>query len=106
CLKDPFDARVDIEALNDNKLVEYGKRYAYEKEYAIDDMGALALHTRIADMQTLDHAVTVGEVRQIIKEAIAHSNRKTMAHFWDVLFGRRYDEEDMIVLRESDFLLS
>ena len=104
-LKETFNTRVDIEALNDKKLVEYGRRYAYEKEYAIDEMGALALHTRIENLQTMDHAVTVGEVRDIIRGAIQHANRKNLAHFCDVLFGRRYDEEDMVVLRENDFLV-
>ena len=104
-LTEAFDTRVDIEALNDKKLVEYGRRYAYEKEYAIDELGALALHTRIENLQTMDHAVTVGEVREIVRGAIQHANRKNLAHFCDVLFGRRYDEEDMVVLRENDFLV-
>ncbi len=104
-LTEAFDTRVDIEALNDKKLVEYGRRYAYEKEYAIDELGALALHTRIENLQTMDHAVTVGEVRDIVRGAIQHANRKNLAHFCDVLFGRRYDEEDMVVLRENDFLV-
>lgn len=105
-LREPFNARVDIEALNDAALVTYGKKYAYEKEYTIDEMGMLALHTRISDMQTMEHAVTVGEVRQIIKNAIVHANKKNMKHFWDIFFGKRYDEEDMIILREKDFLMN
>lgn len=103
-LSEPFNIRVDVEALTDGALVSYGRKYAYEKEYAIDEMGVLALHTRISDMQTMEHAVTVGEVREIVKDAISHANRKNLKHFCDVLLGRRYDEEDMIVLRENDFL--
>ncbi len=102
-LHDPFNTRIDIEALNDNALVAYGKKFAYEKEYAIDEMGSLALHTRIADMQTAEHSVTVAEVRGLVKEAIQHANKKTPKHFFDLLFGKRYDKEDMIILREEDF---
>ncbi len=102
-LKDPFNTRIDIEALNDDALVAYGKKFAYDKEYSIDEMGVLALHTRIADMQTAEHSVTTSDVRRLVKEAIQHANKKTPGHFFDVLIGKRYDEEDMIVLREEDF---
>ena len=99
-----FDLRIDIAALDNNGLVNYGKEYANEKEYSIDDMGILALYTRISDMQTNDHAVTVDEVREIVDEAIRNAERKNISHFMDVLLAKRYDDEDMIVLREKDFL--
>lgn len=102
-LEDPFNTRIDIEALNDSALVAYGKKFAYDKEYGIDEMGVLALHTRIADMQTAEHSVTTSDVRRLVKEAIQHADKKTPRHFFDVLIGKRYDEEDMIVLREEDF---
>lgn len=102
-LTDPFNTRIDIEALNDSALVAYGKKFAYDKEYGIDEMGVLALHTRIADMQTAEHSVTTSDVRRLVKEAIRHADKKTPRHFFDVLIGKRYDEEDMIVLREEDF---
>lgn len=102
-LEDPFNTRIDIEALNDSALVAYGKKFAYDKEYGIDEMGVLALHTRIADMQTAEHSVTTSDVRKLVKEAIQHADKKTPKHFFDVLIGKRYDEEDMIVLREEDF---
>lgn len=102
-LADPFNTRIDIEALNDSALVAYGKKFAYDKEYGIDEMGVLALHTRIADMQTAEHSVTTSDVRRLVKEAIQHADKKTPRHFFDVLIGKRYDEEDMIVLREEDF---
>ena len=104
-LHDPFNTRFDIEALNDDALVAFGKKYAYEREYGIDEMGILALHTRIAEMQTMSHAVTVTDVKELVKEAIWHANRKTPKHFFDILVGKRYDKEDMIILRENDFLV-
>ena len=67
-------------------------------------MGILALHTRIDELQTSDHVVTVADVRGIIDEAIEKANKKTLKHFTDVLFAKRYDDEDMIILRENDFL--
>jgi len=85
-------------------LVSFGKKYAREKEYSIDTMGLLALHTRIAEMQTSDHAVTVMDVKEIMDEAIENANRKTLGHFFDVLFARRYDADDMIILKEKDFV--
>lgn len=103
-LMDMFTARFDIVALDSATLVKYGCQYAYNQEYSIDELGRLALHTRIEDMQTSTHAVTVKEVREIVDEAIEHANRKTLRHFMDILFRKRYDEDDMIVLRERDFI--
>lgn len=99
-----FNLRVDVEALDDQTLVKYAKKYALEQEYAIDELGVLALHTRIADMQTSDHEVTLAEIEELVDEAIYYADRKTPGHFFDVLFGKRYDEEDMIILGEKDFM--
>ena len=103
-LRECFNARMDVEALSNDMLVAFGKQYAREQEYSIDDLGMLALHTRIEDMQTIDHSVTVVEVKELVDEAIRHANRKTLGHFFDILFAKRYDEEDMIILSEKDFV--
>ena len=103
-LRECFTARMDVEALSNNTLVAFGKQYAREMEYSIDELGELALHTRIEDMQTIDHVVTVVDVKQIVDEAINHANKKTLKHFFDVLFAKRYDDEDMIILTEKDFV--
>ena len=102
-LAECFTARVDMEALSNDTLVAFGRQYAREMEYSIDELGILALHTRIEELQTIDHAVTVVEVKEIVDEAIHHANRKTPGHFFDILFAKRYDEEDMIILTEKDF---
>ena len=99
-----FTARMDVESLSNGTLVAFGRKYAREREYSIDDMGILALHTRIDEMQTSDHVVTVLEVKELVDNAIRHANKKTLKHFFDILFARRYDEEDMIVLSERDFV--
>lgn len=103
-LTNTFNLRVDVEALDDQTLVKYAKKYALDQEYSIDELGVLALHTRIADMQTSDHEVTLSEIEELVDEAIYYADRKTPRHFFDVLVGKRYDDEDMIVLREKDFM--
>ena len=100
-----FNLRIDIEALDNDSLVLFAKKYALEREYAIDELGVLALYTRIAELQTSEHSVTTKEVKEIVEEAIHHADRKNMSHFMDVLLGKRYDDEDMIILREKDFVL-
>ena len=99
-----FNLRVDIEPLDNEALVAYAKQYAEDMEYSIDEFGILALHTRIADRQTSDHEVTLAEVRDLVDEAIGYANKKTPKHFMDILLAKRYDEEDMIILREKDFM--
>lgn len=103
-LNNLFNLRVDVEALDDQTLVKYAKKYALDQEYVIDELGVLALHTRIADMQTSDHEVTLAEIEEIVDEAIYYADKKTPKHFFDILLGKRYDEEDMIILREKDFM--
>ena len=99
-----FNLRIDVAALDNDGLVNYGREYALEQEYAIDEMGMLALYTSIANRQTSQHAVTVEEVKQIVDEAIAKSEKGSVSHIMDVILKKRYDENDMIVLREKDFL--
>ena len=103
-LSENFNARIDINAMDNDALVAYAKEYAYDQEYSIDDMGVLALYTRISDLQTGDHSVTLAEVRDIIDEGIWSANRKNLKHYFEILSGKRYDDEDMIVLREKDFV--
>lgn len=103
-LQESFTSRMNVEALSNDTLVAFGRQYAREREYSIDELGVLALHTRIEDMQTIDHVVTVVDVKEIVDGAIAHANKKTLKHFFDVLFAKRYDDEDMIILTEKDFV--
>ena len=98
-----FNVRIDITALDNDALVEVAKNYAKEKNYSIDEFGILALHTRISSLQTIDHTVTVDEVKGIVDEAIGYAEKKTPGHLMDVIFRKRYDEDDMVILREKDF---
>lgn len=99
-----FNARIDINAMDSDALVAYAKEYAYDQEYAVDELGVLAIYTRISDLQSGDHNVTLQEVRDIMDEGIWSANRKTIGHYFDILSGKRYDDEDMIILREKDFI--
>jgi hypothetical protein len=103
-IADYFNIRVDLMEMDNNALVAYAKNYALALEYSIDELGTLALYTRIANMQSGNHVVTKDEVREIIDEAIYKSKKSKIKNFVDVLFARRYDEEDMIVLKERDFM--
>ena len=95
---------MDLEALDNDTLVLFGKKYAKDMEYSIDELVILALHTCIADMQTSDHIVTIVDVKEIIDNAINRANRKNVSHFFDILLSKRYDDEDIIILREDDFI--
>ncbi|MCR5417621.1 MAG: hypothetical protein K6E84_01745 [Lachnospiraceae bacterium] len=103
-LGDYFTNRVQIDVLDNDGLVKFAQAYANEKEYSIDEMGKLALYNRIEDKQRSDHAVTVDEVKQIVDEAIGKADKKSVGHLMDIVFAKRYDKEDMIVLREKDFM--
>ncbi len=98
-----FPAYMEVKALSEKKLVAFAKKYAREREYVINEMGELALHTQISLRQSNDHAVTVMEVKKIVDDAIKHVEKKTATHFFDILLGKRYDIEDMIILGERDF---
>ena len=99
-----FNARINVPQLNNDALVEYAKQYAMEEEFSIDELGILALYTRIAELQTSDHVANVEDIEDIMEDAIYHATKKSVSHFKDVLFGKRYDDDDMIVLREKDFI--
>ena len=103
-LADYFNIRIDLMEMDNNALVAYAKNYALALEYSIDELGVLALYTRIANIQSGNHVVTKDEVRDIIDEAIWKSKRFKIKNFVDILFARRYDSDDMIVLKERDFI--
>ena len=102
-LNDLFNIVINVDTMDDRALVNYAKKYAYKQEYSVDHVGELELAARIANLQTASHRATLAEVREIVDRAIDHANRKNLRHFFDVIAGKRYDEEDMIILSERDF---
>lgn len=103
-IADFFNIRIDLMEMDSKALVAYAKNYALALEYSIDAMGELALYTRITNMQAGNHVVTKDEVRDIVDEAIWKSKKPKLKNFVDVLLAKRYDSEDMIVLKERDFM--
>jgi len=102
-LEECFTSRMEVKSLSDRDLVKYGIEYAKEQEYSIDEMGVLEFNALITSRQTSDHLVSKAEVREIIDQAIAHAKRITIGHFFDIIFAKRYDENDMVILRAKDF---
>ena len=99
-----FNARIDIQPMSNNALVDYAKKYAYGREYKIDEeRGVLALHQRISERQIGEHNVTPAEIEELVDAAIEHSSKAHISAFFQILGGKRYDYEDMIILREKDF---
>ncbi|MBR4759967.1 MAG: hypothetical protein IK078_07470 [Lachnospiraceae bacterium] len=100
-----FAKTITIDVLDNNGLVRFAQLYANKKEYSIDDMGRLALYNRIEERQRIDHAVTIDEVKEIVDLAISKAEKKSVGHLMDIVFSKRYDKEDMVVLREKDFMI-
>lgn len=98
-----FSVEADIPRFTNDDLVRHAQDYAREREYQIDDLAILALYRRIDELQTADHLVTAEEVEKIMDGAIRNVNKKNMTHFMDVLFAKRYNEDDLIIIREKDF---
>lgn len=98
-----FKLQVNIIDYSEDELVEHAVKYAYDQEYCIESMGQLALRTRIEEMIANEDSPTMADARMIVDNAIENASRKNIKHFMDVLLHKRYDEEDMIILREEDF---
>ena len=101
--KRKFTSRLELPVFINDELVTFGQTYAKENGYRIDEMGILALYSRIDMMQREDHAVTVAEVKEIMDEAISHSQKANVKHLVKRVFGRSTDNSDRIILKEEDF---
>lgn len=101
--KKKFSSRLELPVFINDELVTFGQTYAKENGYKLDEMGILALYSRIDVMQREDHAVTVAEVKEIMDEAIEHSQKANVKHLARRMFGRGTDESDRIILKEEDF---
>ena len=100
-----FTSRLELPVFINDELVTFGQTYAKENGYRIDEMGILALYSRIDILQREDHAVTVTEVKEIMDEAIEHSQKANVRHLVKRVFGRNTDASDRIILKEEDFKL-
>ena len=101
--KKKFTSRLELPVFINDELVTFGQTYAKENGYKLDEMGILALYSRIDVMQREDHAVSVAEVKDIMDEAIEHSQKANVKHLARRVFGKSTDESDRIILKEEDF---
>jgi hypothetical protein len=98
-----FGEWIQIPYFTNDELVEFAKTYAKENGYGIDAMAVLALYTRISNIQKLDEATTLVEVKEIVDEAIDHVEKGGIKKILGILTSRRYDEDNYVVLHEKDF---
>ena len=98
-----FEERITIPYFTNDELVEFAKTYAEENGYGIDAMAVLALYTRISNIQKLDQATTLVEVKEIVDEAIDRVEKGSLKKMFGILTSKRYDENNYVVLREKDF---
>ena len=103
--KKKFTSRLELPVFINDELVTFGQTYAKENGYRIDEMGILALYSKIDMMQKEDHAVTVAEVKEVMDAAIAHSQKANVKHLVKRVFKKGTDESDRIILKEDDFKL-
>ena len=101
--KKKFSSKLELPVFINDELVTFGQTYAKENGYKLDEMGILALYSRIDVMQREDHAVSVAEVKEIIDEAISHSQKANVKHLARRVFGKGTDDSDRIILKEEDF---
>ncbi|MDD7177682.1 MAG: tetratricopeptide repeat protein [Lachnospiraceae bacterium] len=98
-----FGERITIPYFTNDELVEFARTYAQENGYGIDAMAVLALYTRISNIQKLDQATTLVEVKEIVDEAIDRVEKGSLKKMFGILTSKRYDENNYVVLREKDF---
>ena len=101
--KKKFSSKLELPVFINDELVTFVQTYAKENGYKLDEMGILALYSRIDVMQREDHAVSVAEVKEIMDEAIAHSQKANVKHLARRVFGKGTDDSDRIILKEEDF---
>ena len=103
-LREMFPARVDIAALSVDTLLGYAREYAGKQQCEIDEYGINALQSRILSTQTVEHNVTLEDIRDIVDEAIYYASRKTISSLVDSFSRRKGGAQNRTVLRDKDFL--
>ena len=98
-----FTESVTVPIFTNDELVVFARSYANELGYEIDEMAILALHNRISNIEKLDQATTLVEVKEIIDEAIEREARGGIRKAFNILTAKRYTDDDKIVLTEKDF---
>lgn len=102
-LAEKFTSEVTVPIFTNDELVAFGKTYAFDEDYKIEDMATMALYNRIGELQTPEHPVTVLDVKDIVDQAIKRSERFGLRKLGMILSKKRYDEDDRIILYDKDF---
>ena len=98
-----FTSRVELPVFINDELVTFGQTYAKENGYKIDEMGILALYSRIDMLQREEKVVTVADVKDILDEAIESAHKASFKKVMHKLLGKSKDDSDRIILKEEDF---
>lgn len=102
-LAEKFTSEVAVPIFTNDELVAFGKTYAFDEDYKIEETATMALYNRIGELQTPEHPVTVLDVKDIVDQAIKRSERFGIRKLGMILSKKRYDEDDRIILYEKDF---
>lgn len=98
-----FTSRLEVPVFINDELVTFGQTYAKENGYKIDEMGILALYSRIDTLQREERVVTVADIKEILDDAIENAQRASFKKLIKKILGRNTDDSDRILLREEDF---
>ena len=98
-----FASRLEVPIFINDELVTFGQTYAKENGFKIDEVGILALYSRIDMLQREDHVVTVAEVKEIMDEAIEHVQKTNVKKIVKRVLGKGRDDADRVILSEKDF---
>ncbi len=98
-----FTEKISIPVFTTDDLVLFGKAYANDLDYDIDEMGILALYKRVNNIQKLDRATTLTEVKEIVDEAIDRAESGALKKVFGILTATRYNDDNLVILREKDF---
>lgn len=102
-LAEKFTSEVTVPIFTNDELVAFGKTYAFEEDYKVDDAATMVLYNRIGELQTPECPVTVLDVKDIVDQAIKNTERFGVRKLGMILSKKRYDEDDRIILYEKDF---
>ncbi len=103
-LTDYFNIKINVIAMSEAALVDYGMKYANNLGYSIDDGFAnMAFHKRVREAQAGNHSVTIAEVKEIVDEAIENNKKRRVSNLFRKMSNNLIDENGMVMLREKDF---
>ena len=98
-----FAEKISIPLFSLDELVAFGKAYANDLDYEIDEMGVLALYKRVGNIQKLDHVTTLTEVKEIVDQAIDNAEKGVLKKVFGILTATRANDDNYVILREKDF---